>query len=349
MAIPSQRLVVELFQAIFDDNGEAAARAVNAGASPVATLGAAVSDIHAAQHWRPEENATPIRYAAKLNRAKILRWLLTLPEAASAEDLGDLLILTIAWGNEEAARALVEDGGPRALTGKERQWKKPPLGLAAEQGWDELARILLRTVDPMERDRGGNTPLILAGLSPWVECAKVLLGALSAEDVNAQNNRGETAMMRACAHGNYEVVRALLADGRVRLDLREKRGRNALQIALAADLPFGSGECAALLAGQSGDAEAISEWAIAAIFKISGEKKEKRLAEKMELLAEWMSAEAARICSEKLGRTRAQKLHAKAETHDLGQAVFSKPESESPRGEEAGGAGTVKNAQSRRL
>jgi len=85
---------------------------------------------------------------------------------------------------------------------------------AVDRGDVEVVEALLETgADAAVRDAKGATALLHAFLEPQrLEAGRVLLRA-GVGEVNATNENGETALMRAASLGEIELVRSLLARG----------------------------------------------------------------------------------------------------------------------------------------
>lgn len=74
-----------------------------------------------------------------------------------------------------------------------------------------LTYLLQRKADANQRDRNGDTPLIIAASSGFSEGVTLLLAG--GAQVDLPNSRGETALMRAVHNRDVPSVRALLDAG----------------------------------------------------------------------------------------------------------------------------------------
>ncbi|HEX3249143.1 MAG TPA: ankyrin repeat domain-containing protein [Pyrinomonadaceae bacterium] len=84
---------------------------------------------------------------------------------------------------------------------------------AVDRGEVEVVEALLQAgADPVVRDRKGETALMHALAKPVIGAARLLVRA-NLGDVNAQNNNGETLLMRVVNVGDPELVRVLLDRG----------------------------------------------------------------------------------------------------------------------------------------
>ena len=84
---------------------------------------------------------------------------------------------------------------------------------AVDRGETEVVAALLQAgADPAIRDQKGETALMHALAQPRIEAARLLVRA-KLVDVNAQNENGETLLMRAAKAGDPELVRMLLKRG----------------------------------------------------------------------------------------------------------------------------------------
>jgi ankyrin repeat protein len=98
---------------------------------------------------------------------------------------------------------------------------------AAMATWQiPLVRIFLSLpgVDPNIEDRKTHkTPLMTAICRPDLEMVQVLLQSKTV-DINAQNSRGETALMCATRENNFELVRQLVEDHGADTGIRTEHG-----------------------------------------------------------------------------------------------------------------------------
>jgi ankyrin repeat protein len=119
-----------------------------------------------------------------------------------------------------------------------------PLMAAAHEGLPEIVVALLaRGADPRAVDRIGKNAIVYAAGEGHAEVVGQLLAR--GIDPNAVYRNDLTALMWAAGYGRNAAVKTLLAAG-ARADLRDNRGKTALDIAREGDF----GETAALLQGQ---------------------------------------------------------------------------------------------------
>src|SRR5262249_114497 len=84
---------------------------------------------------------------------------------------------------------------------------------AVDRGEIEVVDALLQAgADPIVRDRKGETALMHALAKPVADAARLLVRA-KVGDINAQNENGETLLMRVVNPGDPELVRMLLDRG----------------------------------------------------------------------------------------------------------------------------------------
>jgi ankyrin repeat protein len=107
---------------------------------------------------------------------------------------------------------------------------------ASKYGYAEVIDVLLSccgaSIDLNLKTRKGNSALILAATNDRVAVARRLLAAAWREriDVDAQNNFGQSALTSAARSGSLGVAQ-LLIDAGANTELRDAKGRTALQCA----------------------------------------------------------------------------------------------------------------------
>ena len=161
-------------------------------------------------------------------------------DRTSALDLARLAIAKGAAVNAQITGALP----PRSTQGTNDTTPigATPLWRAAKSSDAESVRLLLAAgANPRVPSRDGITPLMVAAGQDWklewsrgteqgsIDSIKALLA--TGVDINARNNRGETALHGAADRGANEVVAFLAAQG-ARLDAKDVSNRTALDIAL---------------------------------------------------------------------------------------------------------------------
>jgi ankyrin repeat protein len=119
----------------------------------------------------------------------------------------------------------------------------PFLRAARSADVETMKLLVAHKADPNKAADDHNTPLIVAGAgmgtrfqggedkpeADFVECMKVLVA--SGADVNAVNDRGDTAMHGAAARGADLIVQ-FLADHGARFDIKNKQNRTPLDVAM---------------------------------------------------------------------------------------------------------------------
>jgi ankyrin repeat protein len=123
-----------------------------------------------------------------------------------------------------------------------------PLWRAARGNDVEAVTLLLAAgADPLMTARDGSTPLMMAAGQGWrdnrspgtdsesIDTIKVLLA--TGVDINQKNVAGETALHVAATRGSDAVVTFLVANG-VRLDIKDRANRTALDAAMGVSSQF---------------------------------------------------------------------------------------------------------------
>jgi ankyrin repeat protein len=100
------------------------------------------------------------------------------------------------------------------------------LGLAYD-GQTEMAKLLVeRGADINARNKGGNTPLMLASMHGDVELVTYLID--KGADINAISNGGWTALFAAAQGGHVEIARVLLENG-IDITVKDRAWRRTAQ------------------------------------------------------------------------------------------------------------------------
>ena len=140
---------------------------------------------------------------------------------------------TVLWhcadqGLASAVHALVETGAFDLNLADSAGYT--PLAQATYRGHVDTARILIRRgASTATLTRQNNSLLMLAALSGKIRLVSDLL--VKGQEINWQNDSGETALMIAAARGNQQTVELLIAAG-ADLQLRNREQLSAYQIAM---------------------------------------------------------------------------------------------------------------------
>jgi serine/threonine-protein phosphatase 6 regulatory ankyrin repeat subunit B len=144
-------------------------------------------------------------------------------------------ITALSWasyrGHEGAVRLLLARGARQELQGEDRF---TALHSAACKGHTGIVELLCAAPGAATalslRDKHGSTPLALAvakGGSGVRLVAALLAADTEGATINAQNDKGRTALIAASSRGNDDAVRLLLARG-ARQELQDEDGLTAL-------------------------------------------------------------------------------------------------------------------------
>jgi ankyrin repeat protein len=236
----NQKATDALWEAVTEDNAEAARSAIKAGA-----------DLDA----RNKNNATPLMAAAEEGKLGVVNALLEAKPGLDGTHPGGATALIFAASNKhpEVAMALVNAGAavkPATANG----WTA--LHSAAEFGFVDLARaVIAKGADVNARGADGWTPVMFAVENGHAEILEVLLE--KGADVDALRNDGLTALMIAAGRSDLATVQRLLKAG-AEVDKKGAGGRTAINAAAI----HGSREVVATLlkAGAPVDATEEAGW-----------------------------------------------------------------------------------------
>jgi ankyrin repeat protein len=181
------------------------------------------------------DSRTALMLAAGEARPDLVRALLARGAAVNArnERGGTALMYAATAGDEKSVLLLLARGAEvnaRARNG----WTA--LTLASVRGFDPIVTELLASgADVNPPDIYGWTPLMRAVQAERLAVVRVLL-ANPRVDVNAVDENGQSALHHAAEQGAPEIAKLLLDHG-ARRDVRDRAGRTAHDIAVAAKHP----------------------------------------------------------------------------------------------------------------
>ncbi len=186
-----------------------------------------------------DQRWTALHHASRQGSAQVVAALLEADAAGATVDAqtakgNTALIKASMRGHENAVRLLLARGARQELQGEDRM---TALHCASQEGHAAIVEQLCAAPGAAAaialRDKDGDTPLALA-----VEHGgggERLVAALLAENaagtaVDAQNDKGSTALTSASVNGHEDAVRLLLARG-ARQELQTENGDTALHLA----------------------------------------------------------------------------------------------------------------------
>jgi uncharacterized protein len=107
---------------------------------------------------------------------------------------------------------VTQPGGTSVLNFPDPESGQTALHIAVDQSNADLMSYLMsRGADPEARDRDGNTPLILSAIKGYAEGIRMALRFKA--NINAVNQFGETALIKAVQEGQEPIVRLLVQSG----------------------------------------------------------------------------------------------------------------------------------------
>lgn len=184
---------------------------------------------------RDRMGGTALTHAARGGHEAVVRLLLARGAEINlrAVDGATPLFVAAEQNRVQAAEALIERGADVNLTGRAGV---TPLGAAAFQGSLKLVDLLLtHGADPSSRDLSGKVPILYAAARGFKPIVTRLLA--TGIDVNAVYGNKLTLLMWAAGHANdvpvddgVQVVTMLLDRGAA-IDAQDDRGRTALMTA----------------------------------------------------------------------------------------------------------------------
>eukprot|EP01121_Diplochlamys_sp_Union-15-3_P006453 TRINITY_DN16943_c0_g1_i1.p1 TRINITY_DN16943_c0_g1~~TRINITY_DN16943_c0_g1_i1.p1 ORF type:complete len:290 (-),score=50.27 TRINITY_DN16943_c0_g1_i1:46-915(-) len=115
---------------------------------------------------------------------------------------------------------------------------KTPIHWAATKSTPEHLRSLtkLKNIDLAVQDAKGRTPLHVAVLYGCPECIQIILDCGTEENANDVTNEGRTALLLSIRYNKVEAQRTLLASGKVKTEVKDKKGRTPLHHAVRSGL-----------------------------------------------------------------------------------------------------------------
>jgi ankyrin repeat protein len=154
---------------------------------------------------RSHDGSTPIHAAVVNNSTSVLKYLSRITDVNVQDDDGRRPVrMAVAEGYFEALQCLFEDCGADRSVVDDRGWTL--LHVAAAKGHFDVTEYLVQQgLSPNDKDNLGFTALYYAAYSNRLDCVKFLV-----KHTTATEDRGMTPLHIASAHGNVEVVQALL-------------------------------------------------------------------------------------------------------------------------------------------
>jgi ankyrin repeat protein len=144
----------------------------------------------------------------------------------------------IRSGNKDVAHQLTNNGN--VLVDLRDNDGKTALRLAAEKG--SVKDLINRGADPNVPDKDGTTPLMAAAEGGHGASVELMVqGKQRPAKLDQQDANGSTALMRAAANGDLRSVQAL-KDAGATLDLKDKNGRTAHDLAKSASVNSSSNQ-----------------------------------------------------------------------------------------------------------
>jgi len=178
---------------------------------------------------RDAKGRTPLTIAAAQGHTQISTVLLDAGANVNAVNTrgGTPLMYAVVSGNPETARVLLSRGANIDQAGS-NGWTA--LMIAAAKGRREIAQILLdHGSDVNVRDMYGWTPLMRAAYEKRPGVVTILLKHEDV-DVNAADDRGETALHHVASKGDAEIAQ-LLIDHCANIQLKNEQGQTAAMVA----------------------------------------------------------------------------------------------------------------------
>jgi ankyrin repeat protein len=164
-----------------------------------------VEDYGANPSARSKDGSTPMHAAVVNNSTEVLKYLSKITDVNVLDNDGRRPVrLAAADGYFVALRCLFEDCGADRFVADDQGWTL--LHVAAAKGHLEVTKYLVQQgLSPNAKDGLGFTPLYYAAYSNRLECVKFLV-----EHTTVAENGGLTPLQIAAAHGNVDVVIALV-------------------------------------------------------------------------------------------------------------------------------------------
>jgi hypothetical protein len=137
------------------------------------------------------------------------------------------------FGLATAMQLLLDGNSGIGIESKGGSFEQTPLSHAAENGYEDIVKLLLATgqVDVNSKNCNGQTPLSWASGNGYEAIVKLLLETGNV-DVDSKNNHSGTPLLLAAWSGHDAVVKLLLETGKVDLDSKDYNGQTPLSVAL---------------------------------------------------------------------------------------------------------------------
>ncbi|XP_065910853.1 uncharacterized protein [Dysidea avara] len=185
------------------------------------------ADIKITDNW----GRTPLMMAARNNHPEVVKMLVDKGADLNARDKdGDTMLMCAAHGGcTEVASDLLNTGS--IDINAVNKWGWTPLMIATNNNHPEIVKMLVdKGADLNARDMNGRSALSIALLGGNEELAGALITA--GADIKISDNDGDTMLMCALHGGCTEVASDLLNTGSIDINVVNKNGRSALNIAL---------------------------------------------------------------------------------------------------------------------
>ncbi|WP_133406345.1 ankyrin repeat domain-containing protein [Parashewanella tropica] len=185
----------------------------------------------ASAELRNIKSETPLKVATRCRQYQAVKVLLDHdPDIVNASDSQGwtALMNAASYGDIDTVKLLLKHQVDVNVVNHDG---KTALYCAADGGHSDVVSLLLEHgASAIQRDKQAFTPLQIAAHKGRGAVVDVLLKQPEV-DIDAQNDRGWTALMLAAAHGNVGIVRSLLSHT-INIQATHHNGETALEIAL---------------------------------------------------------------------------------------------------------------------